>query len=268
MDKSKMDKSKIEAFALELFEAERARRAVPPITEREPAFGADDAYAVQMVNIARASAMGHTVSGKKIGLTSPAIQRQLGVDEPDYGHLFAAMNCPGGGVDTAALIQPKIEAELAFVLKKDLTGGNVTPADVEDATDYVVAAFEVVDSRIADWRLTLPDTVADNASSGRYVLGRDKVYINGVDFKSVSMKLFKIIDGRAELVSEGLGSAVLGDPKVSVAWLANKLHHYGVALKAGEVVLSGAFSAAPAARKGDLFRAYFTSIGSVEARFE
>ena len=263
-----MEKGKIEAIANELFDAERARKTVCPITEREQAFGVDDAYAVQMTNIARVLAMGHTISGKKIGLTSHAIQHQLGVNEPDYGHLFAAMECAGGSVDTSALIQPKIEAELAFVLKKDLRGGNITAADVEDATDYIAAAFEIVDSRIAEWRLTLPDTVADNASSGRYILGRDRVLIDSIDLPSVAMKMYKIIGDRGEFAGEGLGSAVLGDPRISVAWLANKLWGYGVALQAGETVLSGAFSAAPAARKGDIFRAEFIGIGNVEARFE
>lgn len=265
-----MDKNRIEAYALELFEAERGRAAVQPITDRDRDFGVDEAYAVQMVNINKVLSMGHVISGKKIGLTSLAMQRQLGVDEPDYGHLFAAMECAGGRVDVGALIQPKIEAEFAFILKKDLTGGNVTPEDVDDATDYVVAAFEIVDSRIADWRLKLPDTVADNASSGRYVLGGDRVHLNDVDLPSISMKLFKIggVGAQAELLGEGLGSAVMGDPRISVAWLANKLWGYGVALQAGEVVLSGALSAAPAACKGDVFRAEFSGIGYVEARFE
>ena len=297
-----MDTGKIEKYAQELFEAERARRTVTPISERDPSFGVDDAYAVQMANIKRALAMGHKISGKKIGLTSPGIQRQLGVNEPDYGHLFCAMDCGGDGrIDTGALIQPKIEAEIAFILKKDLRGGNVGVTDVINATDYVVAAFEIVDSRIADWRLTLQDTVADNASSGRYILGGAKIAIGAINLPSVAMKLYKITGGggnsgggnggggngagkngaskgngggcvsgngyKMELVAEGLGSAVMGNPIISVAWLANKLWRYGVALQAGEVVLSGAFSAAPAAKKGDVFKAAFDGIGGVEARF-
>ena len=258
-----MDKIKIEAIASELFNAERLRQAVPPISERESAFSVDDAYAVQMINIRKAEAMGHKVSGKKIGLTSEGIQRQLGVNEPDYGHLFDAMDCSAGcRVDTSALIQPKIEAELAFILKSDLSGGNVTVDDVDSATDYIAAAFEIVDSRVADWRIKLPDTVADNASSGRYILGSDRIAINGSCLASVSMKLYKVVDGREELVSEGTGSAVMGDPRVAVAWLANKLWGYGVALRAGEVVLSGAFTAAPAAQKGDIFKAEFSGFGS------
>jgi 2-keto-4-pentenoate hydratase len=115
--------------------------------------------------------MGHVISGKKIGLTSPGIQQQMGVNEPDYGHLYAAMDCRDGTVNTSALILPKIEGEVAFILKADLAGGKVTREDVVKATDYVVASFEIVDSRIADWKIKLVDTISDNASSGRYVLG-------------------------------------------------------------------------------------------------
>ena len=272
-----MDAIKIESYAEELFNAERTRAAVPPITAREPLFNVDDAYAVQMINIKRASAMGCKLSGKKIGLTSPGIQRQLGVSEPDYGRLFSEMDCIGGRVDTAQLIQPKIEAELAFILKKGLRGGRVTASDVVNATDYVVAAFEIVDSRVADWKIRLPDTVADNASSGRYILSENKVLINGIDLTSIEMKLYKsAADPKTggdkniadwEPAGEGMGSAVLGDPCLSVAWLANKLWEYGVSLDAGEIVLSGAFSAAPAARRGDEFRADFTVFGSVWAKF-
>ena len=257
----------IAAYARELFDAERMRSSIQPITERDAGFNVDDAYAVQLENVRRALSMGHTVSGKKIGLTSPGIQKQLGVNEPDYGHLFAAMDCADGEVNTSALILPKIEAELAFILKADLTGGDVGVRDVMEATDYIAGAFEIVDSRIADWRIKLPDTVADNASSGRYILGKTRVRPGEADLSAVSMKLYKSCGSDVTLAGEGTGSAVLGDPYLSVAWLANKLWGYGVTLKAGEVVLSGAFSAAPEAAKGDAFRAEFTRFGVVEARF-
>ncbi|MDR1060748.1 MAG: fumarylacetoacetate hydrolase family protein [Clostridiales bacterium] len=260
-----ISKERIAELAGMLFEAERSRRQVPPLTDAEPGLGADGAYAVQLENVRRAEAMGHAVSGKKIGLTSKGIQQQLGVSEPDYGHLFAAMDCSRDGVVRAdALIQPKIEAEIAFVLKADLAGGGVTPEDVRRATDYVVGAFEIVDSRVADWKIKLPDTVADNASSGRYVLGEKRLSPRDVDLPNVGMTLRK----GGEPVGGGTGAAVLGDPCVAVAWLANCLWRYGVALKAGEVILSGAFSAAPAAAKGDVFTAEFTDFGIVEARFE
>ena len=207
--------------------------------------------------------MGHAISGKKIGLTSEGIQKQLGVNEPDYGHLFATMDCADGKVKTNELIQPKIEGELAFVLKADLSGGNVTVQDVRDATDYVQVAFEIVDSRIDNWRIRLEDTVADNASSGRYILGGKKLNIDEVDLPTISMKLYK----NGKPVAEGRGSAVLGDPCIAVAWLANRLWGYGVTLKKGEVILSGAFSVAPEAKKGDTFEAEFSSFGKVSATF-
>ena len=247
-----------------LYEAEARRVPAAPLTETDPGLDIDDAYAIQLANVERAVREGRAVTGKKIGLTSPGIQKQLGVSEPDYGHLLDSMDCSAAGeIPTDQLIQPKIEGEIAFILKGDLTGGQVTPEDVRAATDYVVAAFEIVDSRVADWRIKLVDTVADNASSGRYVLGREKFQLDAVDLPSVPMTLIK----NGSEVGSGSGAAVLGDPAKAVAWLANRLWGYGVALKKGEVVLSGAFSAAPEARKGDEFVARFGPMGTVRAKF-
>jgi 2-keto-4-pentenoate hydratase len=259
-----METKRIAAYADQLFNAERNRKAISPLTEQDPSLNIDDAYQIQLANVRRVLEMGHTISGKKIGLTSPGIQKQMGVNEPDYGHLFAAMDCKDGNINTAALLQPKIEGELAFVLKTDLSGGKVSRDDVLAATDYVSAAFEIVDSRIADWKIKLVDTVSDNASSGRYVLGSKRLKLSEADLPGVTMKLYKN-DG--QLVGEGAGEAVLGDPCIAVAWLANRLWTYGVSLKAGEVILSGAFSAAPLAVKGDTFAADFSSFGRLEARF-
>jgi 2-keto-4-pentenoate hydratase len=258
-----MSADRIAAFADELFNAERERKAVPPLSGRDPSLTVDDAYRIQLVNVQRVVGMGHVISGKKIGLTSPGIQKQLGVGEPDYGHLFRAMECKNGKIAAAALLQPKIEGEIAFILKADLPGGKVTREDVLDATDYVAAAFEIVDSRVADWKIKLVDTVADNASSGRYVLGDARLRPGEADLPAVTMKLYK----NGSLAGEGTGKAVLGDPCVSVAWLANRLWGYGVTLKAGEIVLSGAFSAAPEAAKGDSFTADFSSFGTLQAEF-
>lgn len=250
-------------YADRLFDAERERLAIAPLTAGGEGLTIDDAYRVQMENVGRAVAMGRRISGKKIGLTSEGIQRQLGVGEPDYGHLFAEMECADGKVATDQLLQPKIEGEIAFVLREDLTGGKVTASDVRAATDYVVAAFEIVDSRVADWNIRLVDTVADNASSGRYILGETRLPLQDVDLPGVTMKLYK----NGALVQQGTGAAVLGDPAEAVAWLANRLWSYGVALKRGEVVLSGAFSAAPEAARGDVFVADFSSFGEVRATF-
>jgi len=251
-------------YADMLYTSERNRISIAPLTEQDQALTIDDAYAIQMKNVERVVEQGQVISGKKIGLTSPGMQQQLGVNEPDYGHLFAAMDCKDGVIDTSQLIQPKIEGELAFVLSADLTGGKVTAEDVKVATDYVIAAFEIVDSRVADWKIRLIDTVADNASSGRYVLGTKRLKIDEVDLAAVTMHLYK----NDELIEEGIGAAVLGHPCEAVAWLANRLWGYGVSLKKGEVILSGAFSAAPLAGKGDVFRAEFSSFGSVNATFK
>lgn len=259
-----MDKSTVKAFADELFLAEQTRSPIAPLTDRAPDMDVKDAYAIQLENVKRAVGLGHTISGKKIGLTSEGIQKQMGVDQPDYGHLFAAMDCTGGTVPTGKLMQPKIEGEIAFVLKADLAGGNVTVDDVRNATDYVVASFEIVDSRVDDWRIKLPDTVADNASTGRYILGEKRLPVDAVNLSEIEMKLYK----NEEPVGEGTGAAVMGNPCMAVAWLANCLWGYGVTLKAGEVILSGAFSAAPKAAAGDVFRAEFSHLGTVAARFE
>lgn len=255
--------ARIQRYADLLYEAERDKIAVEPLTLTDPSLTVDDAYAVQLCNVTRLTEKGQRISGKKIGLTSPGIQKQLGINEPDYGHLFENMDCPDGRIETDALLLPKIEAEIAFILKRDLTGENVTAEDVKNAADCVAASFEIVDSRIKDWRINLADTVADNASSGRYVLGNKRLPLDATDLSRVTMQLYK----NGQLVEEGRGDAVLGDPCISVAWLANKLHRYGVVLKKGEVILSGAFTAAAPAAKGDVFEARFSDFGNIRAEF-
>jgi 2-keto-4-pentenoate hydratase len=258
-----MEPGKVSFFANQLFEAGKNRDPVLPLTEQYPALSADEAYEIQLVNVRRFQKAGYRITGKKIGLTSRGIQQQFGVHEPDYGHLFNFMDCPNGEIRADCLIQPKIEAEIAFVLKEDLFGGKLTADDVRRATDYVSAAFEVVDSRIRDWKIKLPDTVADNASSGRYVLGGSRIRIRDIDLCAVRVQLWK----NGNPAGEGTGAAVLGDPPAAVAWLANRLWDYRVQLKAGEVILSGAFFAAIPAAKGDTFLAEYSSFGKLEARF-
>ena len=256
-------KDLIAACAMQLFEAERTRVAIAPLTQDHPELTADDAYAIQLVNVKRLLNAGATISGKKIGLTSPGMQKLLGVNEPDYGHLFTFMDC---AADVAAdeLMQPKIEAEIAFILGEDLPERDVSAEDVLAATEVVCAAFEIVDSRVANWKIKLADTISDNASSGRYVLGSNRVSPKGIDLAAVTMTTEKAGSG---IVSEGIGSAVMGDPATSVAWLANCMRRYGVSLQKGEVVLSGAFAAALPAVQGDVFTATFSSLGTVTARF-
>ena len=257
------NKELIESLAFRLYEAERTKTAIPQLTLEYPELTADDAYAIQLVNVNRLLAQGARISGKKIGLTSPGMQKLLGVDEPDYGHLFSFMDCTCE-VRADELIQPKIEAEIAFILGEDMPKRDVTANDVLLATESVCTAFEIVDSRVANWKIKLADTISDNASSGRYVLGSKRVSPIGIELPNVTMTTEKEGSG---IVSEGVGSAVMGDPAVSVAWLINCLRRYGVSLKKGEVVLSGAFAAALPAAKGDSFTANFSSLGSVTARF-
>ncbi|MES1040945.1 2-keto-4-pentenoate hydratase [Peribacillus simplex] len=226
----------------------------------------EDAYQIQLETIRRKIQSGLEVSGKKIGLTSKAMQEVLGVDEPDYGHLLDGMKVENDGcISSSRLIQPKVEAEVAFILKKDLHGPHITVDDVIDATDYVVASIEVVDSRVMDWKIKLPDTVADNASSGLYILGNRKIHLSEIDLPSIQMSLYK----NGDFMNQGTGEAVLGNPAACVAWLANKLHRFKGSLKAGEVILSGALSAAIEAKAGDHFSADFgEKLGKVSVYFK
>lgn len=252
-----------EALSRMLYDAQKSKLSVDALSGLEPALTVDDAYEIQINNVNKLIDAGEVISGKKIGLTSTGMQQLLGVNEPDYGHLFESMECRNGIVDREEMLQPKVEGEIAFILKKDLKGPGVTVEDVLDATDYVAAALEIVDSRVRDWKIKLVDTVADNASSGCYVLSSRKIKLEGISLRSIHMTLYK----NGEMYNQGTGADVLGDPAYSVAWLANKMAIYGVHLKKGEVILSGAFSAAPPAAEGDRFEAVFDLLGSVEVEF-
>ncbi|GLC78275.1 2-keto-4-pentenoate hydratase [Lacrimispora brassicae] len=258
-----MEENKIKLYADMLYESAKEKKSISPLTELDLELSVDDAYAIQLWNVKRMVKEGRIISGKKIGLTSEGIQKQLGVREPDYGHLFKNMDCTDGKVKTSDFLQPKIEPEIAFILKEDLVGGKVTAEDVVRATDYVTGAFEIVDSRVKDWKIKLVDTISDNASSGCYVLGKARLSVEDVNLPEVTMELFK----NGVKVCEGSGGAVLGNPCKAVAWLANRLWSYGVTLKRGEVILSGAFSAAPEAAAGDKFEVVFSDFGTVKAEF-
>lgn len=256
--------TQITTFANELLQAEKERKGITPLTETDSSLTVKRAYEVQLEIINQKLQQGQKIVGKKIGLTSIAMQELLGVDEPDYGHLLNEMAVENeGDINYERVMQPKVEAEVAFILKKDLVGPNVTEKDVLEATEYVVASLEVVDSRIQDWKLTLADTVADNASSGLYVLGNKQVAIEQVDLPKIEMTFLK----NGEVVNTGAGEAAMGDPATCVAWLANKLSEFNISLKAGEVILSGALSAAIEAEPGDHFEAKFTHLGDVSCKF-
>ncbi|NEY21370.1 2-keto-4-pentenoate hydratase [Heyndrickxia ginsengihumi] len=255
---------KTESLAKHLANAWYLEEGVEPVTALYPDLSVDEAYQVQLYKVEQLIKEGQQVTGKKIGLTSKAMQEMLGVAEPDYGHLLDQMNIVNGGtVSYKRVLQPKVEAEIAFILKRDLIGPNVTTFDVLLATDAIVPALEIVDSRIKNWNITLADTVADNASSGLYVLGKHSKKITEVDLKQIGMALYQ----NDVLQNTGVGAAALGDPAKCVAWLANKLSAYGIALKAGEVILSGALSAAIEAKPGDHFYAKFAGLGDVEVSF-
>jgi 2-keto-4-pentenoate hydratase len=248
-----------------LQQAEATKKSISPLTDVYPDLSVEDAYQVQLRAIKQKVQEGERIVGKKIGLTSVAMQNLLGVDQPDYGHLLDSMEVSNKGmISLDRLFQPKVEGEIAFVLRRDLTGPSVTVEDVLDATDYIAPALEIVDSRITDWKITLADTVADNASSGLFVIGEDRFSLKDIDLPSIKMNLVK----NGERINSGYGSDVLGHPAKCVAWLANKLSQYNVELKAGEVILSGALSAAVAAEKGDVFTAEFSHIGKVEVSFK
>lgn len=243
--------------------AEKNRQGVEPLTKLVPDIRVEDAYQVQLLIIQRKVESGQKIVGKKIGLTSLAMQQLLGVDQPDYGHLLDGMTIKNGEtLSLGQVIQPKVEAEIAFVLKKDLIGPYVTAEDVMLATDYIVPSLEIVDSRIENWKIKLEDTVADNASSSHFVLGGSPTRVDAFDLKKIGATLMK----NGEVMNKGVGADVLGDPAICVAWLANKLHEFGITLKAGEVILSGALSAAVTVQPGDHVQAVFDHIGEVSVR--
>lgn len=259
-----LDQQQIERLSDHLAEAETKGAGVAPLTEVAPDLTVAAAYQVQLETIRRKVATGQRVIGKKIGLTSLAMQNLLGVDEPDYGHLLDGMVVENGGeISFSRVLQPKVEAEIAFVLKKDLQGPRVTALDVLQATDYVLPALEIVDSRVKDWKIKLTDTVGDNASSGLYLLGGRPMRADQIDLPQIGMVFYK----NGSLMNTGVGAAALGNPATCVAWLANKLSEFGITLKAGEVILSGALSAAINAEPGDSFQARFAHLGEVSVRF-
>lgn len=258
-----MGNSRYKELADALKNAEKSCLAIDQIIKSNPDLEIKDAYKIQLINIDAELEDGKKITGKKIGLTSLAMQNLLGVDQPDFGHLLDSMEIQNNTIERKTMLQPRAEGEIAFVLKEDLVGPNVTIEDVIRATDYVAAAIEVVDSRISDWKIGIVDTIADNASSGMYVISDKKVDVNSLDLTKVKMDFFK----NGELINSGDGSAVLGNPAYCVAWLANTLWEYGVVLKKGEVVLSGALSAMLVAEAGDEFTAKFTELGDVSVKF-
>jgi len=237
--------------------AERDRRPIPPLIESHPDLSTADAYEIQLANIRRRTA---AVVGHKVGLSSLAMQQMMGVDEPDYGHLLADMRLSEDEpVDAARYCYPRVEIEVAFLLGADLPGADCTEDDVLAATEAYAPSIELIDSRILDWRISIADTIADNASSAGFVIGAARVAPGDIDVRAIDAALWR--DG--EVVAQGRSDAVLGNPVTAVAWLARTVDRFGVRLRAGQVVLPGACARAVDLRPGDAFRAEFAGLGTV-----
>lgn len=247
-----------------LLEAYRTGTPLAPLSESYEGMTVEDAYAIQLLQIEALRAQGRTVRGHKVGLTNSRVQAQLGVNQPDYGHLlddfFYFEHLP---IPRARFIQPRIEPEIAFVLRAPLSGPGVTVVQALAAVEYVLPALEIVDSRIDDWRITITDTIADNASSGGLVLGSTPTRIGDIDLRLVGCVLHQ--NGR--VAATGAGAAVLGSPINALVWLANTVGALGITLDPGHIVLPGAATPMVTIAAGDTVTASFTGLGSVTARF-
>ena len=260
-----MDSKLIEALGDELFHALRERRSVPPLTQRYPDLTLEMAYHISLRFLQRREGLGEQVVGKKIGVTSRAVQDMLDVHQPDFGFLTDRMrvgNDSDVSFETHQLVQPRAEGEIAFMLGQDLHGPGITADDVMAATQWVAPCFEIVDSRIVDWKIRIQDTVADNASCGVFVLGDRLVDPRDVDLGTCGM----VLEKNGDIVATGAGAAALGHPANAVAWLANTLGAHGIALEAGEVVLSGSLAAMVPVQAGDNLRLSIGGMGTCSLR--
>jgi 2-keto-4-pentenoate hydratase len=244
--------------------AENTQTPIDPLTADFPGMSAEDAYAVQLLNVERRVAAGERLRGHKIGLTARAMQKKFNVDVPDYGHLFEEMFLYEQAVVLIdELISPMVEVEPAFILGRPLRGPGVNIADVIRATDCLVASIEIIDSRIKNWNIRLADTVADNGSSARVVLAGNPVRLTDLDPRQLGAALY--VNG--QLVESGSSSAILGNPITAVAWLANAVGAHGVTLEEGHVVLPGTCIPAVSIKAGDVVRGSFSILGDVELSF-
>lgn len=250
--------------AQRIWDAYQSRVPCAPVRDVIGAADVELAYAVQETNTARWLKGGRKLSGRKIGLTSKAVQQQLGVDQPDFGMLFSDMICGDGeAVPAARFMQPRVEAEIALILDKPLERERHSVEDVANATAYAVAAIEIVDSRIAKWDIRLADTIADNASSGGYVLGVERRKLADIDLVGCRMTMERC----REVVSEGVGAACLGNPLNAAVWLADTMARRGRALGAGDVILTGALGPMVAVTPGDEITTRIEGVGTVRVRF-
>lgn len=247
-----------------LYAALRECRSITPLTDTDPTLTIDDAYRVSLDLLERRQRDGEQLIGKKIGVTSRVVMDMLDVRQPDFGFLTDAMQVADGAtVELSGLIQPRAEGEIAFRLKKDLKGPGIDAAAVIDATASIHPCFEIVDSRIADWKIRIQDTVADNASCGVFVIGDAEAHPGGFDFEACGVVVWK----NDEIISTGAGAAALGSPLNAVAWLANTLGSRGIALSAGDIILSGSLVPLEPAAPGDRFRLKIAGLGEASINF-
>ncbi len=260
-----MDASRIAQWGNELFTAHAERRTLPPLSSSDPSITIDDAYRISLALLSRRVDRGERIVGKKIGVTSRVVMDMLGVRQPDFGFLTNVMEVADGAsvsIDQK-LIQPRAEGEIAFQLNKDLKGPGVDEAAVISATASVHPCIEIVDSRIADWKIRIEDTVADNASCGLFVVGAGSADPRRFDFTTCGAVVWK----NDEIVSTGAGAAALGSPVSAVAWLANTLGRYDISLSAGDIILSGSLVPLEPVRAGDRFRLAIAGLGETRINF-
>ncbi len=254
----------IETLATRLENAYEKATAIPKITDEYPDLTIDEAFAIQYRLRERKIAQGHKIVGLKMGLTSWAKMKQMGVSSPSYAFLSDDYSVPeGAAVRCAELIHPRVEAEIAFVTKKTIQGPGCHIAAVLAATDYVIPALEIIDSRYENFRFDLPSVIADNASSARFVVGGISREVDGLDLKTIGV----VLEKNGEIVETGAGAAVLGHPAASVAMLANMLAARGESIPEGCLILTGGITAAVAAKAGDTLTARYQGLGSVSVRF-
>ena len=262
-----MDHRGIITIGERIYAAEKNAVPTGRLSRTNPELNSIEAYQIQLAQAELRQADGQTVIGKKIGLTSLAVQKAMGLNEPDYGHIFDVhLTGQDTPLRSTALVTPQVEAEIAFILKRDLSGPGVTEASVLAATEGLMASLEIVDSRYEGGMegITLCDSIADNASLGRVVLGSRLVTAKDLDLRTIGM----VLEKNGQPAAFGVSAAVMGSPAASVAWLANKLAAFGLNLKAGEIILSGSFTSFIPAGPGDNFSAHFGShLGSVKVGF-
>ena len=259
-----MDTTTIERYGDALYQALIERTPIDPLTDREPDITIEDAYRIQLRMIQRRLDAGETIVGKKIGVTSKVVMNMLKVNQPDFGQMTSGMVFnEGEPIRVDSMIAPRAEAEVAFVLKHDLMGPGVTAADVLRATDCVMPCFEIVDSRIKDWKIKIQDTVADNASCGVLTLGGMRKRPRDLDLALAGM----VLEKNGDIISTSTGAAVQGSPVNAVAWLANTIGRLGIGLKAGEVILSGSQSPLVPVVAGDSLSCSVGGLGSTSVRF-